>query len=484
MISKHIFESTFSLATAQALKIWGDANLIDSDNPYLEEVIIPDYDSGNSDHILIDSLSNCTETNLNSHLHTYFAPLDYSSKDRLNIHSNGSDGAPRTFSLHNGNDFHPGALPRNHSNVMSITFEVNANYVVFDRITNIGEVDVSSGSDSAFIIYGEHNVFNRMLTNGVEISLQIEHEAHNNTVQNCRFEDTNPTSDAVAINLMAWDEGAVTHIKIFNTKIIRNEFKDVNDGFQLTIAGVAPDNQWGNGSGTIVNDNDFFLTTSSGCENGTDTKFGTPNPNFAIDPVTNPDIRIKIHGNRYWGYTQVSGDGTDALIASMHSPGFDIYDNVLFDCLGAIDGGGSSDAGNSHGWVDTNIYNNIIYQCGDPDGDDYRLFAIANGSNVNIHDNFIIEPQNTELIFMADNQDGSVFEDNKVVGTGSSQSFSQTDEWKWGGRIASCSEWDDSLTTTYSEDRALYLYDYVFTKNKFTDNPTEVTLPNVLKTPQ
>jgi len=348
MISKHIFESTFSLATAQALKIWGDANLIDSDNPYLEEVIIPDYDSGNSDHILIDSLSNCTETNLNSHLHTYFAPLDYSSKDRLNIHSNGSDGAPRTFSLHNGNDFHPGALPRNHSNVMSITFEVNANYVVFDRITNIGEVDVSSGSDSAFIIYGEHNVFNRMLTNGVEISLQIEHEA----------------------------------------------------------------------------------------------------------------------------------------IASMHSPGFDIYDNVLFDCLGAIDGGGSSDAGNSHGWVDTNIYNNIIYQCGDPDGDDYRLFAIANGSNVNIHDNFIIEPQNTELIFMADNQDGSVFEDNKVVGTGSSQSFSQTDEWKWGGRIASCSEWDDSLTTTYSEDRALYLYDYVFTKNKFTDNPTEVTLPNVLKTPQ
>lgn len=492
MISQHHFSNVFRVQDLNNIQSWANVNLIASEtNPYLEEVDIPPYDASDDTHVLIPdeaTLSSNTFNGVTNPLwqHFYIRPNDYTSQSWIEITANGTDADRKTISPYTPNDDrHPAQMLE--SEAAQVMFLLRGDYWIFDRMAIYGEHDYS------YKIYGgQHVIINRMYSQDNGYPCMIDNGSHYFTLQNSRFVDQT-SGDGVGANIVGWEvditePDGTTHFTVLHTKIIRNEFRNQNDAFQASVhpplygpigTGIY---QYANVGGLIINDNDMWITYIADRENGTDTKCGSPNPKLPVDPVTNPDLDCIISGNRLWGYNDpvwhLSGGANDAILASMHSNGYKIYDNVIFDSIvGMAGGSNSSNSGIYYSYVDSEIYNNIIIGAGDPDNNYNNLTGSIRYHSLrgtNVHDNYFIAPLSDKIGVFGDNRNGSYFTDNKVVAPYLGLPFycDHSDGSSDAAFIASCD-------TTYEVSRNGFT-DYVFTMDKFTNNPTEVRLSEVL----
>lgn len=485
--------SNFSLAAIQALKIDADTIYLSEpippeENPYLEVVNIPDYDSGESTHFLIPDDGDFIQANLDNvnYRHFYVRPGDYQAADNSSetiITRSGTESNPRTISLYNGNDLHPAQMTVSENAQIATRFD-DADWWVIDRMSNFGYFDYANRFRNS-----EHCIVNRFYSTLNGYSMLIDNGSHYFTLQKSRFDGAVP-GDAVGANNAPWgndyfDAAGNKHSSILHTKIIQNEFVDQNDGWQATVWAVEYDVlfQFCNVGGLIVNDNDFYLNPGfTDKENATDTKCGSPDPkpDAAHDnSIDNPTITCEISGNRAWGYNGGADQtGNSAIIASMYSPGYLIKDNIIFESNNGSTGGSNSPQTDMYyGYHNATITNNIYYRCGNDSATQDRWKApmtYNNGYNVQMDENYIIEPQSNWVARFGDQRGGSTFSNNKVL-----DPFNNS----WDVELRTDAPNDASFITTVAttaEVSRIGYTDYSFYKDKFTNNPTLITLPNIL----
>ncbi len=158
------------------------------------------------------------------------------------------------------------------------------------------------------------NVINRLnMYGGIDAMVQYldfrgECNCHRNTVQNSVFGGVSYTADTVCVTL----NGFGVYAQMHDNHIVQNEFINCNDAAQIvTDAG----NPSGNFEGTIIDQNDMYLTPEyyvdcttgqldptgwcTCAENAVDLKAGSDNPN-------NP---VVISNNRMYGFRDTMEGG-------------------------------------------------------------------------------------------------------------------------------------------------------------------------------
>lgn len=424
-------------------------------NPYLEPVNLPKCDANNPEVQFIRT--NAEWSNINSSSKRIFcvSPGDYRSLGNIKLTASGTAAKRRYIILNNGNDLHPGKLDISQIAMYSLRFS-NADYWVIDRQAFINSnvstiINFASGSS--------YNIINRMYTNDIVSSVQIHHMSNNNTIQNSRFENMKGPSDGVAIALINWGSD---YYEVKNTKIINNEFVDQNDGFQSNRSPKYSSSegkyQNANVEGTIIDGNDFYVTTGDNLENGVDLKVGSDNP-------ANPII---VTNNRMWGYVGPKGEGDTAMVVHYSTKNVKINNNVFFDCKsGFVTGSNGPVSGFSYGIVTGEMTDNLFYNCG---ATHFPVLTIAGSRDFDAYKNTIIEGKWHYGKF-AYNAQATFFRNNTLVDSTTDVEL-----------ISNASDFTNALTSNDWEGvRATYTQDYIFTTDKFTNKPRVITLPNVLK---
>ncbi len=329
---------------------------------YLVEVSIPPYDENDPEHFLIQTNEDWSHINDPDKIHFYVMPNDYTDLDRIVLTQSGTESQPRTIALYNGNDEHPGALPRDTDHLAKVLFDINSSYWVIDRMALWDIYTASNYGIFAFNDGAEHNIINRAYTWSIQNAINIRSGAHNNTIQNSRFEDMGEC-DAVTIILGGMTRTSGIHI--MNTKIINNEFYNQNDAI-MPVRFINPDTglrQPLDVEGLLCACNQMYIddNTKPTTENGFDFKGGSMNPE-------NPVI---ITGNIIWGYTGVGTRGETAVVGHYNVRNTIFTKNVIFDsahCVGAGSGGPPNNEGEGNlrtGFAYSELTDNLFYNCGD-----------------------------------------------------------------------------------------------------------------------
>lgn len=447
---------------------------------YLEPINLPECDASNPEVQFIRSKADWNTINSSSKRIFCVSPGDYRSLNNIKLTTSGTAEKRRYIILNNGNDLHPGKLDKSKLANFSLSFS-GASYWTVDRLASIDSsireaVGMNGGST--------YNIINRAFTKNAYISVKIKGKAHNNTIQNCRFQDmllSARKSDTPAIKLHEW---GVKSFEIRNTKIINNEIINANDGIQLVRSPIndsSGDYQDANCEGTIIDNNDIYITSDiytdgSGnlapngvhayAENAIDLKIGSTN-------VNNP---IYITNNRVWGYRQ-----SDQTGSNLSSPGSaisghyeikytKINNNIIFDSHYGLNSGASYNF--PYAEDEMEILNNLFYACGKLPGASKggHAIGIGQGRNVDIKYNTIINSR-TEYARIQYNGTNIQFAENTVINS--------PDKVLWNNNANGSYNGSNNVYSTSEE--AVYTEDYVFTTDKFTNNPRIITLENAVK---
>ncbi|RIH62720.1 hypothetical protein D1164_23470, partial [Mariniphaga sediminis] len=314
---------------------------IENESVYTVEVNIPPYDSLNSEHFLISTISDWSHINDSNKRYFYVEP--HSGYGTITITADGTAEQKRYISLYNGNNTHPAKLSDAQQADVQLIFS-NAHYWVVDRMSSIdpgGVVCYTVADHSQNIVLNRihlKNFYNGFVIKGTLNTPYTE----NITIQNSRIDPMSAAgidADRVAILLTgeAWNISRT----LKNTKILNNEIKNCNDGVMPlrhpAVSGLEVDYP-----GTIIDCNHIYVdsdvyTDGNGnydpnglwawTENAIDLKGGSNDPN-------NPMI---ISNNYLWGYrrTDTNGGGSGswgpASDGHYHVKNVIIKDNVIFD---------------------------------------------------------------------------------------------------------------------------------------------------------
>ncbi len=451
---------------------------VQGDNPYLEDVSIPVYDSGNSKHCIIPDDEPWSSTTLNSTSYTNFfvRPGSYSL---VTITRSGTDIARRTLSLYNGNDTHPGKLDLSELALWGGTMD-GASFWTFDRHAYANGV---AQDHRNFLLTGgaTDNIFNRSYSYRVPAMYDIWDKCHRNTFQLGRHEypggEPGAGDGPVCIQIRAWD---TMDLQCHDTKIISNEFRNQNDSFQHVRGPIEDesDYQAANGEGTILYDNDFYIENQPAMENAFDIKFGSDNPS---KPVL-------IQNNRMWGYKKSPDYEYDpeqpygpcrTVLGGHQSPrNVHIYDNIIFDSNTGVDFAiGFNGVGYDEGGIDCIVERNLLYGCGDGGAETGRYpMAMVGGDNIKYENNIMIDCLNAWGRGYA-NDSECFFGNNDICNT--PDVFVQDHP-----EFPNSAEFTASLETNVHYATAAdggYTEDFVFTYDKYTTNPKVMTLTNAVK---
>lgn len=429
---------------------------------YLEPVNLPECDAGNPEVQFIRSNADWSTINSSSKRIFCVSPGDYRSLGNITLTAKGTSEKRRYILLNNGNDTHPGKLDQAKLANLALRFS-GSSYWTIDRFaafnTNVTDAITISGTGST------NNIINRGFTDNYSRAVKIGDRAHNNTIQNCRFQNMKPAAmddDQVSINLISW---GTESFEIKNTKIINNEIVTSNDGIQLTrspIGGSGDYYQAGNCEGTIIDGNHIWQdhATMAGAtgEDAIDIKVGSDNP-------ANP---ILITNNHFWNWDkEQSGGQSTAIVLHLNPTNVKITNNVFFDSGGAISTGSAGYPGFHNGMIDGEIAHNLIYNMFTGDITQYSIRA-ASMKRVDIHDNKFINCSSTKGRFYG-NYDNSFFRNNIYV------NFSGDDIIA----VDNDSIFTNSLTSNLPATG--YTKDYTFVTDKFTNNSRTITLKSALK---
>jgi hypothetical protein len=286
-------------------------NNIYAQSEYEETISIPNYDSENSEMMLIDDNDDWNQINNPSIRYFYILPGDYTdagTSGRVFITISGTDTHKRYISLYNGNDEHPAKLDTDMLAKVRLVFDAAENWVV-DRMAYW---DFNYSDWILDFVAAKNIIINRQLIRDTNSSVVwLRDQTENICIQNCRFERTYFTliTDMAAIGLSG---NPNTTIK--NTKIINNEIVNYNDPVQTIRNPVDSPNI--NHEGTIIDFNHFYVSelyrtdcngnqqSDGDCiygENAIDLKAGS----------TNPDNPIIITNNLMWGYRTADQTGSN-----------------------------------------------------------------------------------------------------------------------------------------------------------------------------
>ncbi len=436
------------------------------DNPYLEIVTIPAYNSGDNSHVLITT-SNGNESELNTigKEHFYVEPGEYGAT-AWDITASGSSSNRKTISLYNGNDLHPGKL----SDAERAYFGVHLNGASYWDIDRL-----SYKEDAVSIVYFDNestfNTLNRAFTRDCGNSVYVSHMSNNNTIQNCRFEymtEWNREIDIMCILLQHNRNGSgADHVDIWDTKIINNEIIDQNDG--LHVARNRTENaeyrQSGDVQGLIVDGNRWWREPDTTyTEDAIDVKIGSANP-------ANPVI---ISNNIMWQYDASSSDGPVIFHANPYN--VEYTNNIAFDCSNGFSTGANSyfdnvdEPGVHRGLMDSKVQGNLIYNCGNSSS--YCLNATSVRNTI-ISENAIINGGTKGYADLRFDSSNTEFKLNDLCNVTDSV-WTEGSDSTLVDSIDNNSHYNTAIDGGYTED-------FVFTKNEFTNNPETITLVNAVK---
>ncbi len=438
-----------------------------SENDYLEDVVIPAYDSGNTEHVLITT-SNGNDSLLNESgkINFYVEPGDYSG-GTWTLSASGTDVKRRTISLYNGNDTHPGKLSVGEVAQFQLYFN-GASYWTVDRPASI-----SNPSTVTYLFKNgsTHNVINRAYGDGDAESVWIYDTCDDNTIQSCRFQDMPHNYIADDRVCIQWNDWGLQTWTVKNTKVLDCEIRNMNDGLQTTIHTISGQ-QTVNCEGTIIDGNHIFITdalytdgngnfTPSGtyafAENAIDLKAGSLN-------ASNPMI---ITNNKMWGYrnsdnsTSSPDDPGYALIGHYGIGNLKMNNNVIFDSHIGFCFADSGDA--TYSSYDGEVKSNLVYDCGDKQGGVKENIIMNSCSNINMQDNEIVQGTNAAARF-------SYCRD--IVWTNNTLNNTPA--------ITINNDNNGTYTPNIVDDVG-YTADYVFTTDNYTTSPREITLTNAVK---
>lgn len=457
-----------------------NASKTEAVNQYLEPVNIPLYTGAADQLIITTAMSIATiEGHMNggTYQHFYIEAGDYGyTPAEITLDGGSGDGERRTISAYNPlnptDETHPGLMAENELSQLRLYFN-DASYWDVDRLGFVGGVDFAT-----FRYGSSFNTINRMYTDDCSRSIWVRAACHNNTIQNSRFNAMSRAgriSDTVCISLHDWTDINT----IMNTKIINNEIRNQNDGIQLVRADQTHIND---GQGTIIDSNDIWLdntiyTDGSGnldpnglyteAEDAIDLKYGSLN---ASNPVV-------ITNNHMWGFRKTDGtehlSGSNGNCIGVHYGVGNcvIENNVFFDAPEATTSGDNNI--HQYSMYDSSISNNIYYSCGDFGNSWYvtKSIVMADGNNNMVIENNTIVDCREEVMYTTATYN-STFRYNVIINQGLPG---------YAGTVTGT--FVTTPNTEYTTAEALaagYTGDYVFTMDKFTNSPSEVTIPNVL----
>lgn len=358
---------------------------------YIEPITLPDCNANNPEVQFISSNADWSQINDSSKRIFCVKPGNYGS---VTLNADGSANARRYILLDNDNDAHPASLSESAQANVQINLS-GANYWTIDRMSTL-----NTSTDIAMNIMGtsQYNIINRIhMKNFNTYAITIYHGSHNNTIQNSRIAEQSLSgrkSDGVGIffqNDVNWRNDTY----IYNTKIIQNEFRNINDSIQL----IRRWRDWASSDpvptgydGTIIDSNHIYLSPEI-YTNGSGSS--TPNGNFAyaenaIDLKAGSDDannKIIITNNFMWGYRVSDTTGSaisswgDAITIHYGVKNLIINNNYIFDSARAIGAGDSK--GFSYGLSDSSISNNIMWDISDFD------LVLWDANNLTVEGNII-----------------------------------------------------------------------------------------------
>ncbi len=227
-----------------------------------------------------------------------------------------------------------------------------------------------------------------------------------NKIQNCVFEQSHPSfnTDLGAISIRA-NRGKQS----IRNEILNNEIINWNDGMGIVRQISKRDPKFdkvGSGAGTVIKNNDFYLTDImrvkigdeefAYAENAIDCKQGTKS--------NLPEDKIRIIGNRFWGYRYTnrkygsSGSGGSAIALHRDASNFIIEENIIFDCPVGIRISKTNPRYPDEKTENITIRNNIFYNIKDYSNFKYDGTAFYLGRGAEIEGNIIVNTPN-EMIF-------------------------------------------------------------------------------------
>ena len=492
---------SITLNNAKTTPLSPHYNINNDENPYLETITYPAYDSNNPDHFLIQSTTDFDNINGTAHYY-YIMPGDYTSLGRVNITASGTVDEKRYIILgteaYSDVTTHPGKLLESEQAFIQLEFD-GASYWVVDRISMrgardayIGSLEMKNGS--------QHNILNRMNVYDFDLGLYIWHNSYYTTIQKCWIHDQTlygRKSDRPAIYFTTNNQGEGT--KTFNCKIIENDIRNTNDGVMLvrsTGAGGWPDllNDV-RYDGTIIDNNNIWitpdiytdcsgnLTTDGPCsysENAIDLKAGSEDAN-------NPII---VTNNRMWGYrksdTTDSGLGGSgkAITIHYHVPNTIIENNFIADGHYGIGIADNKEFDYVLG-PGCKLNYNVFYNLGapesiPPDGDSYSLYCYLSDS-VELSGNIMVDSPNSFHFAFSDTTN-TTFSKNILINMGNAASSAGTNTVD--NNYYYNTNPMDSATNShiYANGSDANMNDYTFEYERYTNNPKTKTLIGVVTT--
>ena len=443
-------------------------------NPYLEPINLPKCDAENLEVQFIRSNADWSTINSSTKRIFCVSPGDYTSLGNIKLTTSGTNEKRRYIILDNGNDLHPGKLNKSQLANLALDFQ-SASYWVIDRAASF---DV--GFTHSFLVgkNSTHNIFNKIFTQDIFHTMWIRDKAHNNTIQNSRFDGITvkgAEADLSTINIMEWGD-SVKDLNVYGTKIINNEFINVKASrcnrfpAEHLPSGIA---QKAHFNGTIFDSNTIETTDSvrTDCNGNFDPNgecVGLEAGGIAFkggsSDVNNPII---VSNNHMWGsrrsdptYENLSGGGIFSIVY-MGAENVKFNNNVVFD---GTDGIGFADRYDAeYGSKNIEIKNSLLYNL------TKRVLVLSQGVNNIVKDNVIINTGGDWAEIWSN--DNFYCGNNTVINPG-------------GTNVLMTGYSPEGMSTNQVFQTAIqagYTEDYSFTTDKFTNNPRVITLENAVK---
>lgn len=475
--------------------------LAESPSKYLVPVGIPDYDSTNPRHFLITPSNNgWSRINNASYRYFYVEPGNYQSLGRITITQSGSQNKPRYVSLHNGNDIHPGKLPKSQQARVLMDFDGVSHWVV-DRLSTIDRPH-----DLAIrVLPVSHDiVFNRLYMHNFKKCFTIFGNNSNVnftrdiTIQKCRFDSMSfkgIDNDNVAILLHGTDWDGFRRVQ--NVHVLDCEIVNCNDGLMplkwsntnvpdqvvdyqgLVIDGnhIYVDNRvYTDGEGNLDPTGDYALT-----ENAIDLKGGSENPD-------NPMV---ITNNYFGGFRRTdqngggSGSWGSAIVIHFGVWNVVIKGNVFFNSARGLSMGAKRKE--AYSGKNITILGNTFESIGD-------YWTISNrpvmsyfyeSKNLTSCNNvFVASDGQAKWLNLSGTEEDMEVADNVVIGNlvlGGSRSLTTKiyGNWFYGNTPQRSSD-----GITYPSAADANMQNLIFTTDRYTNNPRTITIPGILTTEQ
>jgi len=463
-------------------------------NPYLEPINLPKCDASNPEVQFIRKNADWKHINDKNKRIFCVSPGNYTALKKIvgpnmisgiKITSSGTPKKRRYILLNNGNNIHPAKLKK--SQLANYTLELKgASYWVIDRAASF---DVNFSHSFILNRNSTHNIFNRMFTQNLFHTMWIRNGSHYNTIQNSRFDGVSKQgalADLSTINLL--DFGDI-EIEIKGTKVINNEFLNTK-AIRMAAESLGDKydyyakRQHCNYEGTIFDSNtlEFNHAGRTDCKGHYVPNGKCSNAEFGVEMkagTDNGDNPLIITNNKQWGgrptdptFKTLSGKGGFST-AYLGTKNVYYARNVVFDNTSGISAadGGNKGIGNSHITIEKNIFLNC--------GERYRAkgksaLQIWSSESITVKNNLIVNPLGS-WANVSGNYHNNYFGKNDIININTPIVYKNNKEPIKGIQPI------DTNHYYKTPEAGGYTEDYVFTADKFTNNPRIIRLKNVIK---